>query len=110
MRVQGSPAQRLQQSHYMSSYGFARLMNFKYFVGVTMMFNSYFLFSLLKQKPQHRHRLSVTRRVSRITGYLTSMTLPPKLRVGIYKAFGSAYGVNFDEIAVDDLNSFKTFN
>ena len=38
------------------------------------------------------------------------MPLPPYLRVGIYRAFGSVYGVNFDEILVENLNSFRTFN
>lgn len=28
----------------------------------------------------------------------------------IYYGFGKIYGVNFDEIKVDDVNSFKTFN
>lgn len=28
----------------------------------------------------------------------------------MYKAFGAVYGVNFDEIKVDDLNKFRTFN
>jgi phosphatidylserine decarboxylase len=39
-----------------------------------------------------------------------SMPLPPHLRVLIFKAFGMVYGVNFDEIKVDNLNKFRTFN
>ena len=57
-----------------------------------------------------KYRVSVTRRVSRITGYMASMPLPPGLRVLIYKAFGSIYGINYDEIQVESLNSFRTFN
>ena len=38
------------------------------------------------------------------------MPLPPHLRVFLYKAFGVLYGVNFDEVKVKDLNSFRTWN
>lgn len=38
------------------------------------------------------------------------MPLPPYLRKYVYLGFGKLYGVNFDEIAVDDINSFRTFN
>ena len=39
-----------------------------------------------------------------------SMPLPPYLRVLMFKAFGKIYGVNFDEVKVDDLNKFRSFN
>ena len=58
----------------------------------------------LRLNPEHKYRTSATRRISRMTGYLTSMPLPPYLRVGIYKAFGAVYGVNYDDILVEDLN------
>jgi phosphatidylserine decarboxylase len=45
-----------------------------------------------------------------MTGRAASMPLPPHLRVYMYKAFGLIYGINFDEIKVDDLNKFRTFN
>ena len=48
--------------------------------------------------------MSITRNISRMTGRLTSMPLPPGLRGAIYRGFGSLYGVNFDEILVDDVN------
>mmetsp|Transcript_37568 Transcript_37568/g.49436 ORF Transcript_37568/g.49436 Transcript_37568/m.49436 type:complete len:211 (-) Transcript_37568:613-1245(-) len=38
------------------------------------------------------------------------MPLPPYLRVAIYKAFGTLYGVNFDEMRTENLNDFRTFN
>ena len=38
------------------------------------------------------------------------MPLPPYLRVFFYKAYGSVYGVNYDDILVENLNSFRTFN
>ena len=45
-----------------------------------------------------------------MVGYLSCTTLPPVLRMYLYKAFGSIYGVKFDEAKVEDLNSFRTFN
>ena len=45
-----------------------------------------------------------------MTGYLTSMPLPPYLRTLFYRGFGSVYGVKFDEILVENLNDFRTFN
>jgi phosphatidylserine decarboxylase len=53
--------------------------------------------------------MAPTRRISQLTGYICGIPLPPHLRVYIYKAFGSIYGVNFDEIKVP-LNSFRNFN
>jgi len=41
---------------------------------------------------------------------MTNCPLPPYFRAHLYKAFGKLYGVNFDEIKVDDLNKFRTFN
>ena len=41
---------------------------------------------------------------------MTTIPLPPHLRVLFYKAFGSIYGVNFDEIKVQNLNDFRTWN
>ena len=57
-----------------------------------------------------RFRVSLTRVMSRMTGRLTNMPLPPYIRGGIYSAFGKLYGVNFNDILVQDLNSFRTFN
>lgn len=39
-----------------------------------------------------------------------STPLPPYLRGWMYRAFGWVYGVNFEEILADDINSFRTFN
>lgn len=38
------------------------------------------------------------------------MPLPPYLRKYIYLGFGKLYGVQFDDILVDDINKFRTFN
>ena len=54
--------------------------------------------------------MSLSRRISQLTGFLATMPLPPYLRVFLFKAFGRAYGVNFDEVKVKDLNAFGTWN
>ena len=38
------------------------------------------------------------------------MPLPPYLRQYIYLAFGKLYGVNFEDVLVEDINQFRTFN
>jgi phosphatidylserine decarboxylase len=48
--------------------------------------------------------------MSQFTGFLTNLPLPPYLRQYMYTAFGKLYGVNFDEIKVADINTFRTFN
>jgi len=45
-----------------------------------------------------------------MTGYFTSTPLPPYLRKYLYLGFGKMYGVNFDDMLVEDLNQFRTFN
>lgn len=45
-----------------------------------------------------------------MTGHFCNMSLPPYLRKYLYLGFGKLYGLNFDEIAIDDINKFKNFN
>lgn len=104
------PGQRLQYKHYMDRAGMQRLLSFKHYVGITFLFYGAFFYMSSRDSPTMRYRVSLTRRVSRFTGYLTSMPLPPGLRVLLYKAFGGIYGVKFDEIQVESLNSFSSFN
>ena len=94
----------------MDKYGYPKFLNLKYFTAISMFAYGYYFFIHLRANPEHKYRMSATRRISRMTGYLTSMPLPPYLRVGIYKAFGGVYGVNYDDILVENLNSFRTFN
>ena len=75
-----------------------RFFNFKHFVGITLLSYAGYFYMIAKDSNATRYRVSVTRRVSRMTGYLTSMPLPPGLRVLIYKAYGGIYGVNYNEM------------
>ena len=104
------PGQRLQYSRYMERAGTRRLFNFKHYVALTILCYSAFFYWTARDSPTMKYRIALTRRISRLTGYVMSMPLPPGIRVALYKAFGTAYGVNFDEILVDNLNQFTTFN
>lgn len=87
-----------------------RLLNYRYVMTGTILSYSLFFFFISSNKERTQYKVSLSRRLSRMTGRAASMPLPPHLRVYIYKAFGLIYGVNFDDIKVDDLNKFRTFN
>lgn len=57
-----------------------------------------------------KFKVALSRRMSRFTGHCCNMPLPPYLRKYVYLAFGKLYGVNFDDILINDLNDFRTFN
>lgn len=57
-----------------------------------------------------KYKVSLSRRTSRLAGHLCNLTLPPGLRAYMYRGWGNFYGVNFDEMAVEDLNNFRNFN
>ena len=59
-----------------------------------------FFYLTARKKPDMRFRVSSTRIISRMTGRLTNIPLPPYFRSGLYTAFGKLYGVNFDDILV----------
>ena len=63
-----------------------------------------------KKDNKLKFRVALTRKMSRFTGFMCNMPLPPHLRQYVYLGFGKAYGVNFDDILVQDLNQFRTFN
>jgi len=63
-----------------------------------------------RRQQDMKYRVSFTRIMSKMTGSLTSMPLPPYFRSSLYSAFGKVYGVNFNDILVQDLNQFRTFN
>ena len=87
-----------------------RFANFKYYVSISLLAYGGYFYYIAKDSDAQRYRVSLSRRVSRFTGYVTSMPLPPGLRMGLYRAFGSVYGVKFDEMLVENLNDFRTFN
>ena len=41
---------------------------------------------------------------------MCNMPLPPVLRKYFYLGFGKLYGVKFEDLLIEDLNEFRTFN
>jgi len=79
------------------------------------MFGFGFIYTLafyqsMRQDREQSFRISLTRAMSRFTGRLCNYELPESMRPAVYKGFGKFYGVNFDEIKVDDLRKFRSFN
>ena len=105
-----NPGQRLQYSYYFSTIGMQRFFNFKHFVGVSLFSYSAYFYFIAREQKATTYRVSLTRRVSQFTGFITTVPLPPGLRALIYRGFGSIYNVNFDEMRVENLNDFRTFN
>ena len=79
-------------------------MNSRYILSFSMLSFGAVFFFYAKNHERLRFKVSLTRRVSQFTGLMATMPLPPYLRVYLYKAFGGIYGVNFDEIKIEDIN------
>lgn len=73
---------------------------------------SYFIFGYFNAKKdlKYQYQLAISRNASRMTGMLCNMPLPPYFRKYLYLGFGKMYSLNFDDIKIDDINKFKTFN
>ena len=93
----------------METRGFSRLINFKYFVGLSAVSYGVYFYFIAKQQKENKLRLDFSRRLSRCVGYASKIPLPPYIRSGMFRMFCSSYGVNLDEIK-EDLNDFRNFN
>jgi phosphatidylserine decarboxylase len=56
------------------------------------------------------YSVALTRKISRFTGFMCNMTLPPFMRSSIYSTYGYIYGVNYDDILEPDISNFRNFN
>lgn len=65
---------------------------------------------IARNEEKTKYMMALTRKISRTTGRLCNMPLPPYLRKYVYLGFGKLYGVDFSDILVEDLNEFRTFN
>ena len=78
----------------------------------TISIGSYLLAGYLfaRKHDDLKYRVSLSRIMSRYTGHLCNMPLPPYLRKWVFLAFSKVYGVNLQDIKETDLNNFRTFN
>ena len=90
--------------------GVRRLVQSRLIIPVTALIYLGSVYYYMREQEDQKLQLAASRSISRVTGYLCNMPLPPYVRVGIYTAFGKTYGVNFDEMKQKDLNKFRTFN
>ena len=107
---QSNPAERMKIGRTFQESTVPRMLNYRYLMTASILSYSLFFFVIARHQEKSKYKVSLSRRLSRTTGRLMSMPLPPYLRAWMYKAFGKLNGVNFDEIKVDDLNKFRTFN
>lgn len=87
-----------------------KMLNYRYIMTGTLLTYSLFFFLIARNQEKTKLSVSLSRRISRMTGRIMSIPLPPYFRAMMYRAFGRVYGVNFDEIKVDDINKFSNFN
>jgi len=104
------PVERMQMMKTLREETFQRVVGGRWIVGGTMACYCFYAVMLMSGHDRWKYQVSLSRRLSQFSGFLFNLPLPPYLRVGLYKTFGTLYGVNFSEAIQQDLNQFTTFN
>ena len=78
-----------------------------YFMSV--FYSGYKIYKMLKKYRDIKYMISITRNVSRITGWFCSLYLPVPLRYVVYGGFAKFYGINMDEVEESDFGFYPTF-
>jgi hypothetical protein len=65
---------------FIESDGISKLLNAKWLLGGTLAVYSFYFVMLSRNSQQKKYHVSATRIISRITGRMTNMPLPPYLR------------------------------
>jgi len=83
----------------------------EYFFGafVSTYYSLYTVYKALKRYQSIKYMVSLSRVVSRMTGYMCSLELPVWMRYVMYGSFANAYGINMKEVEVEDFGHYKTF-
>lgn len=76
---------------------------------LSMFFFAYRLYKALKKYKNVKYIVSITRNVSRLTGWFCSLTLPKPLRYVMYGGFAKFYGINMEEVEQPDFGAYPTF-
>lgn len=71
--------------------------------------NFVYIYKLLKKFHELRYIVSITRVVSRITGYICKIYVPVCLRALMYGSFSRFYGVNMQEAEVERYDHYACF-
>jgi phosphatidylserine decarboxylase len=71
--------------------------------------SGYKVYKMLKKYKNVKYIISITRNVSRMTGWFCSLTLPVPLRYVMYGGFAWFYGINMEEVEEPDFGAYETF-
>ena len=69
----------------------------------------YSFYKMLKKYDDLKYVVSITRNVSRMTGFMCSLWLPKPLRYVFYGGFAKFYGINMEEVEEPDFGHYETF-
>lgn len=69
----------------------------------------YSFYKMLKKYDDVKYIVSITRNVSRMTGFMCSLWLPKPLRYVFYGGFAKVYGINMEEVEEPDFGHYETF-
>lgn len=76
---------------------------------MTTWYQLYSLYKVLKKYNNFKYIVSITRNVSRLTGWFCSLWLPLPLRYVFYGGFAKFYGINMEEVEHSDFGHYETF-
>ena len=72
-------------------------------------YSCYSLYKALKKYRNFKYIVSITRVISRITGFICAMYVPYPIRYVFYGSFAKFYGINMEEVEVSDFGHYETF-
>jgi len=93
-----------------NSSGASKLLSSKrLWLFIIMTYGGLSLFTLKKNNEQYSLKLSVSRKVSRISGKFALVKVPQPLRKPLFTFYSRVYNVNLDEIE-NEIESFESFS
>lgn len=76
---------------------------------VSTWYSVYSLYKALKKYNDLKYVVSLTRNMSRLTGWICSLWIPMPLRYVMYGGFARTYGINMEEVEHPDFGHYETF-
>ena len=76
---------------------------------VSTWYQIYTFYKMAKKYDDIKYIVSITRNVSRLTGFMCSLWLPKPLRYVFYGGFAKFYGINMEEVEEPDFGYYETF-
>jgi hypothetical protein len=83
----------------------------QHFLGmlVATWYSVYRVYKILKKYNYLKYTISITRNVSRLTGFVCSLYIPYPLRYVFYGGFAKMYGIDMSEVENPDFGHYDTF-